>query len=1185
MSYTYFWLHGYPGQGKSVLARYTLERLREADCTQFNQRDKQERANALVCYFFCSDDDARAKSPTSLVASLIHQLLCEVPSLVEKLSNSPYAEITSEVSKSIWDLWKIFVLLLEGLGTRPLYIVIDALDELEKSEWEPFLTGMERTIRPEMKNIKVLFTSRTEPELEKILLSWDIMHLKLDDSTESQEDRVLFIQETVNEYALENCFEEGMKEIISESIIARAKGSFLWASLAWAHFKDGIGSWTKDLLRQRLNELRQLPPGMESLYHRLLYSVDKRLHAELLHVLQWIVAARCPLNIKQMSVALALAERPLCSREMNVKLSLKEFLRRACPHLIQVDDRENVTLVHHSFKTFLLQKNQSNLAQGGENHKFHVDLKQVDTQLGRDCMWYMGFEDSWSEEIRLERMPITKEGSADLEDEYIIHGNPWYLQNRNILVRHPFLSYASTFWSSHIHGSDDDSQFYQAFKRVLNRQLNYRSLCFLTRNNAVHEPPLLLATQYELSGLMKNLILDGHDINATNGGRHIIHYSSTPEHLQAVLRLGADINGRDEHGQTIFLRLIRKVSRELWIPRRYRSTRSRFGWDLEAEIEGRSWNRWESKDPENPEVSEDFKGYHLNEVKKALCNPAVDINASDRRGWTPIHAVIIHNGPHANDLLNMLMTRQDLYLNPEDELGRTPLTLAIHWGRESMTRNLLGNAGVNIENARIQGESPLINATRQGWTDLVLSLLNRLDEIGRFSDNNGRNVLHWAIIVGMMNAFELALKKDRNLLAVPDRQGMTPLHYSAQEGEYRATMILLSLGASPTDREVFGQTALHLAAAKGHIRILKALVAHLPTPSAINERDSMGWTALHRAVVSGNDVLVNYLSLENVDLTKVDRHGRAPVAFAASFSSLTTLNTLLKARARDFKAKLGQADIFCIDAHGNSLLHLAARASNNSTLDFLVTKIAHMGNRPNKWGRTARDLISPELCLPSFQLKLHTYGLRSSTSFSRLRPHCCLDEEIYGQPERPVHLDWMMIVYETPSSPAEEETDEETVEETVADFSHNGSQNSSSFSADQVSSEPLVSGSRLHQDTAIKREAMTDFFGKGNRSFVPPFPVDQIHFSPTLPRSQLYPNTAKQQEAIADFPGKGTRTFVPAFPIEEICFDPRPRPSRRENFSGEAKQTFINPFSADQFNPILTGHPELFRPSLGGDFI
>ncbi|KAJ5681780.1 uncharacterized protein N7477_001720 [Penicillium maclennaniae] len=299
-------------------------------------------------------------------------------------------EISAVIKGYVRDIEKKNGQMSHAVGTRPLYIVIDALDELKKSEWEPFLQGIRRAIRPELQNVKVFFTSRTEPELESILLSWDIMHLDLDDSTENQEDRALFLRDVVHEYALENSFEKNITETISKEIMVRAEGSFLWASLAWAHFKDGVGSWTKDLLHQRLHKLQHLPPGMDSLYHRLLCSVDQRLHIELFHVLQWIVAARRPLNVSEMSVALALVEKPPCARDMNIKLSLRGFLRRVCPHLIRVDGQGNITLVHHSFKAFLLDARQVNFNQGKENNKFHLDMNQVDIQLGRDCMWIWG---------------------------------------------------------------------------------------------------------------------------------------------------------------------------------------------------------------------------------------------------------------------------------------------------------------------------------------------------------------------------------------------------------------------------------------------------------------------------------------------------------------------------------------------------------------------------------------------------------------------------------------------------------------------------------------------------------------------------------------------------------------------------------------------------------------------------
>lgn len=68
---------------------------------------------------------------------------------------------------------------------------------------------------------------------------------------------------------------------------------------------------------------------------------------------------------------------------------------------------------------------------------------------------------------------------------------------------------------------------------------------------------------------------------------------------------------------------------------------------------------------------------HLVEVQGAMSLTDLDFNASDKWGMTTIHAVVILDCLHAEELLEMLMTRRDLELNPQDELGRTPLTLAI----------------------------------------------------------------------------------------------------------------------------------------------------------------------------------------------------------------------------------------------------------------------------------------------------------------------------------------------------------------------------------------------------------------------------------------------------------------------------------------------------------------------------
>ncbi|KAJ5692301.1 hypothetical protein N7462_001724 [Penicillium macrosclerotiorum] len=924
-----FWLHGYPGLGKSVVAKFVLETLSEyASSGQFTGSSKP-----LVCYFFCSDTDDRAKCPRNLVASIIYQLLYEDPQLAKGLKKK-YTTITDEFTRSVWELWNVLGLVLADLRSRPLYIVIDALDELEKPSWRTFLEELRDTITPSMRNIRLFITSRTEPDIEKIVSSWNAVNLTINDSSGNRSGLSIFLRDVVHDYAAENSFDKEITRTICEELVTRADGMFLWASLAWEHFKDGVGSWKITVLRQKLEELQQLPPGMENLYFRLLSTVDKRVQWELIHILHWLVAARRPLSIAEISVALALKEEPEKVQDMDVRVSLRAFLKRTCPHMIRIDQAGMLTVVHQSFKDFLLQVRYINQK---EPNPFHINIIQANRQLGRDCMVYVGLE-----ELAQDKEEIW----VFLDNTNVRHPNPAFLE------KYIFLDYASLFWSSHIKGVDDDLPFYRNFLRVVGNKKSYQALCFSRHIHSAEDLPLFTAGKADLFGLMRRLVEDGHDINALNRESSIVHLwgcDLTTSRLRVLLELGADMNAVNSLGYTFLTNL------------------SRLG--------------------------------RANDLREILKYPEFDVNAGGSQRMTPLHAAVIHKPQKAQELLDALMTRPELDFDSEDSSGRTPLTFAIHWGKEAIAKTLLKNPKVDIAKARMQGESPLINATCQCWTEIVLSILNRLDNIDGFCDSSGRTILHWTIIVGMDDALKLALTKDCSILEASDNRGMTALHYSAHEGQYHATELLISQGARPRGRTTFGETVLHLAAARGHERILRLLLKNTEDPSIINEKDLMGWTVAHRAIISGNEDLVKYLvALEIVDWTKVDRHGRTPLAFAAAFAPLSILQIVLGARK--------QANGICfIDAFGNTLLHLAASGNNESTLPFILERLLDKGNQPNKWGKTVLDLIP--LTSPARETLVKA-GLRHSKQFSERVATSLSKKEV--REESPDRSDWQLQV-------------------------------------------------------------------------------------------------------------------------------------------------------------------------------
>ena len=158
-------------------------------------------------------------------------------------------------------MWAVFFKALSVIENRTLLLVVDAVDELDKKWWSVFLDGVSRAIRTAKAKLLVFITSRREPEIARHLTPWNIKQLSLDNSGNTNNDISNFIDGVVSQYAKENSFDNAMAQKVCTTLKSRADGMFLWVKLAWNHFIDGVGFWTKATLAKRLAELEKLPPG------------------------------------------------------------------------------------------------------------------------------------------------------------------------------------------------------------------------------------------------------------------------------------------------------------------------------------------------------------------------------------------------------------------------------------------------------------------------------------------------------------------------------------------------------------------------------------------------------------------------------------------------------------------------------------------------------------------------------------------------------------------------------------------------------------------------------------------------------------------------------------------------------------------------------------------------------------
>ncbi|GBG30089.1 Guanine nucleotide-binding protein subunit beta-1 [Hondaea fermentalgiana] len=272
------------------------------------RRSAKERPFISVAAFhFFRHDDGTAASPTEAILSIAWQLCRAIPGFDEVLEEEVNFEGLR--AKSLADLFKtLLVVPLSNprfKSTPRQVVVLDALDECSKSD--ELLRKVVRAWKEAIPTwLSLVVSTRPEAEIERAInnISLDNTVLELQNEENSRDIKLHIVH-----------LLEDMKDIVeqddvrecAEFLSERSEGLFLWASflpetLKRAHEKKHNGQLTmRDIL-----ENDAIPNGLGGMfdeYFERLY--DKVGGADVYKaLLAPIVAAREPLSVKQLSVAL-----------------------------------------------------------------------------------------------------------------------------------------------------------------------------------------------------------------------------------------------------------------------------------------------------------------------------------------------------------------------------------------------------------------------------------------------------------------------------------------------------------------------------------------------------------------------------------------------------------------------------------------------------------------------------------------------------------------------------------------------------------------------------------------------------------------------------------------------------------------------------------------------------------------
>lgn len=223
-------------------------------------------------------------------------------------------------------------------------------------------------------------------------------------------------------------------------------------------------------------------------------------------------------------------------------------------------------------------------------------------------------------------------------------------------------------------------------------------------------------------------------------------------------------------------------------------------------------------------------------------------------------------------------------------------------GCEANMNSLLSNG----EQQATQGENQemnklnrdLLQAVTEGDQEAVTKLLAEGADIDA-TDRGGRTSAMIAVHTDQLEMFELLVEHRANINIRDDRLD-NPLLYSGAEGKMDFLKAAIAAGADTTITNRFGGTALIPAADRGHVEIVRELLANSDVD--VNHVNNLGWTALLEAIILGDggmdhQQIVDLLIAGGADVNLADNKGVTPLQHAKNRGYREMITALTNAGA------------------------------------------------------------------------------------------------------------------------------------------------------------------------------------------------------------------------------------------------------------------------------------------------
>ncbi|KAI9652058.1 MAG: hypothetical protein M1831_007250 [Alyxoria varia] len=340
------------GCGKTVAMAFLVDEL--------SRRNECQLPQPKICYYYCRDD--ASNQAINMYSVLILALLEQLSGLKKTFyewyrSNQASGNVEPATDKE--KLQEFLERVLDSLD-RPLFIVIDALDECDRDSRNRVIKLL-KTLLHKNPRLKILLSSRSE---EEILEQLD-KTVRVDLVSNVGRDGVI-VEHTVQKRLA--YLSRDVKALVIRELSRLAQGSAIWTKML-IELIEVRGIRALDPMRQFLERM-PLPNQLSELYSSLLSrctSNDPENRELAIIALKLLAVTRRPLSILELAwaVALAAARQNVTTVAALAKLiDHQRVLALIHPFITRIDfgdvTKRQVRLVHQSVKDYIQKEHTLN---------------------------------------------------------------------------------------------------------------------------------------------------------------------------------------------------------------------------------------------------------------------------------------------------------------------------------------------------------------------------------------------------------------------------------------------------------------------------------------------------------------------------------------------------------------------------------------------------------------------------------------------------------------------------------------------------------------------------------------------------------------------------------------------------------------------------------------------------------